>query len=230
MQVHLASCRHHPWSYTRLLATLRLAAVLFSLTVLASSQEVSAPQVGRSNTPIPKLPVIDDKACPGKGQTVPNVEFTQDYKMYSSWQDNRRQIGRLKAGESVMVLDGINVVREPDKAVIKYVGPDEESLSLKVGDVALGYGIEADANDIFWAKGIWFAEWDEGVAVKGHCGFRSGFSLGGCTIDIVEYGRRDWWVHIKSSRGLTGWVLAARFDGDKHWFVNFYPLCHYGED
>jgi len=212
------------------MATIRLAAVLFSLTFLASSQEVSALQVGRSNTPIPKLPVIDDKACPGKGQTVPNVEFTQDYKMYSSWQDNRRQIGRLKAGESVTVLDGVNVVREPDKAVNKYVGPDEESLSLKVGDVALGYGIEADANDIFWAKGIWFAEWDEGVAVKGHCGFRTGFSLGGCTIDIVEYGRRDWWVHIKSSRGLTGWVLAARFDGDKHWFANFYPLCHYGED
>src|SRR5580658_7665143 len=118
------------------MATIRLATVLFSLALLASSQEVSAPQVGRSNTPIPRLPVIDDKACPDKGQTVPNVEFTQDYKVYSSWQDNRRQIGRLKAGESVTVLDGVNVVREPDKAVIKYVGPDEESLSLKVGDVA----------------------------------------------------------------------------------------------
>ena len=38
------------------------------------------------------------------------------------------------------VLGGLNVVREPDTAVIKYVGPDEPSL-LKVGDVALGYGI-----------------------------------------------------------------------------------------
>ena len=184
------------------------------MTFPASGQVVSAPQVGRSNTPIPKLPVIDDKACPGKGQAVPNVELTQEYKMYSSYQDNRKQTGALKAGESVTVLDGVNVVREPDNAVIKYVGPDEESLSLKVGDVAFGYGIEADASDIFWAKGTWFAEWDEGVAAKGHCGFASGFSLGGCTIDIVEYGRRDWWVYIKSSRGLTGWVLAARIDGD----------------
>jgi hypothetical protein len=212
------------------MGTIRLATVLFLWTSLASGQEISAPQVGRSNTPIPKLPVIDDKACPGRGQTVPNVELTRDYKMYSSSQDNGRRIGRLKAGESVTVLDGSNVIHEPDKAVIKYVGPDEESLSLKVGDVALGYGIEADAIDIFWAKGTWFTVWDEAVAEKGHCGFRAGFGLGGCTVDITEYGRRDWWVHIKRRSGLTGWILAARIDGDKHWFANFYPLCHYGED
>lgn len=212
------------------MATIRLAMVLLLLTVLVSGQEDSAPHVGRSNTPVPKLPVIDDKACPDRGQAVPSVELTQDYKIYSSWQDNRRQIGQLKAGESVAVLDGVNVIREPDKAVVKYAGPDEESLLLKVGDVALGYGIEADANDIFWAKGTWFAEWDEGVAEKGHCGFTSGFSLGGCTIDIIEYGKRDWWVHVKAKSGLDGWILGARIDGDKHWFANFYPLCHYGED
>ena len=63
------------------------------------------------------------------------------------------------------------------------------------------------------------------MAEKGHCGFTSGFSIGGCSIDIVEYGRRDWWVHVKGSSGLTGWVLAASLDGDKHWFANFYPLC-----
>jgi hypothetical protein len=218
------------WPYTRVVTTIRLATVLLLSTFMAGGQEVSAPQIGRSQTPIPKLPVIDDKACPGKGQTVPDVELTQNYEVYSSWQERRRQIGTFKAGESVTVLDGVNVVREPDKAVIKYVGPDKESLSLKVGDVAFGYGIESDANDVFWAKGTWFGEWDEAVAEKGHCGFRSGFSPGGCTIDIVEYGKRDWWVQVKSKSGITGWVLAATFDGDKHWFANFYPLCHYGED
>jgi hypothetical protein len=78
----------------------------------------------------------------------------------------------------------VNIIREPDIAVIKYVGPDDPS-SFKVGDVAFGYGIEADANDVFWAKGVWFAEWDEAVAEKGHCGFISGFGQGGCTIDII---------------------------------------------
>lgn len=123
--------------------------VVVDLSFLASGQELSAPQIGRSGTSTPKLPIVDDKACPGNDQTVPNIELTHDYKIYSSWQDNRREIGGLKAGESVTVLDGVNVVREPDKAVIKYVGPDEKSLSLKVGDVAFGYGIEADANDVF---------------------------------------------------------------------------------
>jgi len=220
------------WQYTRPMAVIYSATILWLLTSSfpASGQQLSAPQIGRSGTSTPRLPVVDDKACPGKNQTVPNVALTQDYKVYSSWQDNRRQIGRLKAGESVTVLDGVNVVRKPDKAVIKYLGPDEKSWSLKIGDAAFGYGIEADADDIFWAKGIWFAEWDEAVAEKGHCGFTSGFSLEGCSIDVVEYGKRDWWVHVKGSSGLTGWFLAARLDGNKHWFANFYPLCHYGED
>jgi hypothetical protein len=212
------------------MATIRIATVLLLWTFIAAGQEFSAPEVGRSNTPVPKLPVVDDKACPSKGQMIPHVEITQSYNVYSSWQDKRKQIDRLKPGQKVTALDGINIIRKPDKAIIRYVGPGEERLSLKVGDVAFGYGIESDANDIFWAKGNWFSGWDEAVAEKGHCGFTSGFVLDGCTVDIVEYGRRDWWVHIKTERGLTGWVLGASFDGDKHWFANFYPLCHYGED
>jgi hypothetical protein len=72
--------------------------LLLTSSFLASGQELSGPQIGRSGVSTPKLPVVDDKACPGKNQTIPNVELTQDYKIYSSWQDNRRQIGGLKAG------------------------------------------------------------------------------------------------------------------------------------
>lgn len=207
---------------------LGLIAILL-LTSLVTSQEVSTPEIGLSDTPKPKLPVVDDRACPGKGETVPNVEVSEGYRIYRSWQGNGKSIGRAKAGEKVTILGGVNVIREPDRAVIKYVGPDDPP-SLKIGDVALGYGIEADANDIFWAKGTWFAEWDEAVAQQGHCGFTSGFGQGGCTIDIVKFGKREWWVHVKTSNGLTGWVAAAKINGDKHWFANFYPLCHYGED
>jgi hypothetical protein len=210
------------------MAALRVIAILL-LTSLLSGQEVSTPKIGLSNTPKPKLPVVDGMACPGKGETVPNVEISEDCGMYGSWEGNGEPIGRLRKGEEITILEGVNIIREPDIAVIKYVAPDAPS-SFKVGDVAFGYGIEADANDVFWAKGVWFAEWDEAVAEKGHCGFTLGFGQGGCTIDIIEYGRREWWVHVKTRSGLTGWVVAAKVNGDKRWFAKFYPLCHYGED
>jgi hypothetical protein len=198
------------------------------LTSLASGQQPTNPKIGRSNTPKPKLPVIDDYACPGKGDPVPNVKIDQDDRIYPSWQGDGKSIGTLRAGDQVTVLGGANVVREPDTAVIKYVGPDESSL-LKVGDVALGYGLDADENFVFWANGVWFAEWIETVAEKGQCGF-GGFGQGLCTIDIVKHGVSEWWVQVKTRNGLTGWVLAAKFNGGKPWYGNFGDLCHYGED
>ena len=199
-------------------------------TLIASGQkQPTNPKIGKSNTPEPTLPVVDDYACPGKGNTVPNVMISQRDRIYSSWQDDRKLIGTLKAGDKVTVLGGANIIREPDTAIIKYVGPDDSPL-LKVGDVAHGYGLDADENIVFWAKGVWFAGDIETVAEKGQCGFTSGFGQGGCTIDIVEDGVSDWWVQIKTSGGVTGWVLAAKFTRGKRWSGNFGDLCHYGED
>jgi hypothetical protein len=210
------------------MASIRLITILL-LTSLASGQQPTNPKIGQSNTPKPELPVIDDYACPGKGNIVPNVKIDQDVRIYPSWQDKSKSIGTLKTGDKVTVLGGANIILEPDTAVIKYVGPDD-SPSLKVGDVALGYGLDADENILFWAHGVWFGEWIEAVAEKGQCGFRGGFGQGGCTIDIIKDEVSEWWVHVKTSSGLTGWVLASKFKDGKRWYGNFSDLCHYGED
>jgi len=210
------------------MSAIRLIAILL-LTGLGSAQEFSSPELGRSNTPKPKLPVVDYNACPGKGVTVPNVKVEKSGQIYPSWLGNGTPIGKLKAGEELTVLAGVNVVREPDKAVIKFVGRFDDP-SLKVGDVALGYGAEADGNIVFWSNGVWFAQWIEAVAEKGACGFTSGFGQGGCVVDITEDGTADWWVQVKTKSGLTGWVLASKYDGGKRWFGNFSNLCQYGED
>jgi hypothetical protein len=218
-------------TYTQVVTVIRLTAILL-VTSLVGGQEFSSPKIGQSNTPLPKLPVINYEACPGKGKTVLNVKISQDDQIHRLWQGNGKSIGKLKAGEEVTVLGGLNVILEPDRAVIKYVGPGAPS-ALKVGDVALGYGIEPDdtgGDIVFWSKGTWFAEWEEAVAEKSHCGFTSGFGQGGCEIDIIKDGVSEWWVQVKTSSGVTGWVLAEKFNGDKHWYGNFSDLCHYGED
>jgi hypothetical protein len=198
------------------------------LTSFAAGQAPSNPKVGQSNTSKPVVPVEDEYVCPGKGTTVPNVKIDYDAPVYSSRQSDGTPIGRLKAGQKVTVLAGVDITREPGMAVIKYVGPDLPS-SLKVGDIALVYALDADENIIFWSNGVWFAEWIEAVAEKEHCGFTSGYGPGGCTVDIIKDGSSEWWVQVETNSGITGWVLASK-SGDKSGRGNFSDLCHYGED
>ena len=120
------------------------------------------------------------------------------------------------------------MIRQPDQARIKSVSPDEASWpQLKIGDVVLGYGWHVDGNMVFWAKGAWFQEDIEAVSEKGQCGFTSGFGPGGCTIDIIQTGIIEWWVQVKTSKDISGWVLAVRYNDDNRWYRwhgNFYDL------
>ncbi len=201
----------------------RLVAILLLTSLAAGQRNDSA---ASSNISEPKLPVIDYDACPGKGDAIPNVKLVKGDRVYSS-PDNGKFVARLSAEEKVTVLAGANVIRQPDKAVIKYVSHDDTSLPpLKVGDIVLGYGWHVDGNMVLWARGIWFKENIEAVAEKGECGFGS-FGPSGCTIDIVKDGVIEWWVQVRTSNGVSGWVLAVRYSGDNRWYRwygNFYDL------
>jgi len=202
----------------------RLIAVLFLASLAAGKQNDPATS---SNTPDPKLPVIDYEGCPGKSNPIPNVKLVKDDLIYSS-PDKGNLVARLTAGQRVTVLAGANVVRQPDRAVIKYVSHDDTHWPpVKAGDIVLSYGWHVDGNMVFWSKGVWFQEDIESVAEKGVCGFTSGFGPGGCTIDIVKDGVIEWWVQVKTRNGVSGWVLAVRYDDDNRWYRwygNFYDL------
>jgi len=201
---------------------LRLSALLL-LATLATAQQTSVSPAATPSIPEPKLPVIDDKACPGKGGTVPQTKIVRPDEIYSSWQGKRLSVGELKSGDEVAVLAGVNLIREPDRAVVKHSGPDLAPL-LKPGDVVLRYGLHADGDSDFWGMGVWFTENYEQIIEKGSwCGF-SDKTL--CTIEITKNGVKEWWVQVKTASGLTGWVCASRVTGDKLWENrNFVQLC-----
>jgi len=206
------------------MSIVRLIAILFVASLAAAQPNGSG---ASSNNSEPKLPVIDYDACPGKGEPIPNVKLVKSGLIYSS-PGKGRLVARLTAGEKVTVLAGANVIRQPDRAVIKYVSPDDTSRPpLKVGEIVPSYGWNVDGNMVFWAKGAWFQEGREAVAEKGECGFTSGFGLGGCTIDIVKDGVIEWWVKVKTGNGVSGWVLAVKYNDDNRWYRwhgNFYDL------
>jgi len=199
-------------------------AILFAIACTAVAQNESG---SPSNIPEPKLPVVDRDACPGQSDPIPNVKLVKDDVIYSS-PGKGKLVARLSAGEKVMVLAGANVIRQPDRAVIKYVSRDVSSWPpLKVGDIVLGYGWHVDGNMVFWAKGVRFEENIEAVAEKGVCGFTSGFGPGGCTIDIIKDGAIEWWVQVKANNGVSGWALAVRYNDDNRWYRwngNFYDV------
>ena len=201
-----------------------LLVMLFGLTCSAFAQNRSS---SPSKITEPTLPVIDNDACPGKIAPMPNVKLVEDAIIYSS-PDKGKLVAKMRAGEKVTVLSGANVVRQPDRAVIRVAPRGDTSWPpLKVGDIALGYGWHVDGNMVFWAKGVWFEETIEAVAEKGECGFTSGFGPAGCTIDIVKDGTIEWWVQVKTSAGLSGWVLAVKYNDDNRWYRwhgNFYDV------
>lgn len=210
--------------YIQLMSILRLIAILLAASFVMAQRNDSP---SSSYIPEPKLPVIDYDACPGKSDPILNVKLVKDDQIYSS-PDKGKFIAKLSSGEKVTVLAGANVIRQPDRAVIRYVSPDNPSWPpLKSGDAILSYGWHVDGNVVFWAKGVRFEEFIDAVAEKGKCGFTSGFGPGGCTIDIVKDGAIEWWVQVKTSNGVSGWVLAVRYNDDNRWYGwngNFYDV------
>jgi hypothetical protein len=197
------------------MSLVHLIPILLVASVATGQQNHSAPS---SNIPEPKLPVVDYDACPGTGSPISDVKLVRDDLIYSS-PNGGNLVAKLSAGEKVTVLAGANVIRQPDRAVIRYVSPNgSSSPPLKVGDVVLGYGWHVDGNMVFWAKGVWFDDDIEAIAEKGVCGFTSGFGLGGCTVDIIKDGVIEWWVQVKTGSGVTGWTSAVRYNKDNRWY------------
>ena len=206
------------------MGTLRLVALFCAASAAFAQQPSSQRSTRVSAVTEPKLPVIDYDACPGNGRIVQDLKIRWDQRVYGSL-DQRRLVTTVKAGEKVTVIGGANVVRQPGRALIKYVSPNFDSLPLRVGDTVLVYGTHADGNVVFWAKGAWFEEYYEAVAVKGSCGFTLGFGLGGCSIDISNNGVMEWWVQVKKLNGTTGWALSGEsYNGIGD---NFDDLCRW---
>lgn len=207
----------------------RLATILL-LGSLAGGQEFSTPEIGRSNTATPKLPVADNNACPGPSRRTDGVlepvqiKLRRNARIYSSWKPDRVPVARAKVGEEVSALSGVNVIREPDKIRVLQPSGGSDVPSLQSGDEVLGYGLRGDGNYVFWAKGVWYTLGYEFEGdLTGGCGFANKSE---CTFAISNRGVREWWVNVKTKAGVTGWVLASKTVHEKAWSdPNFRDLC-----
>lgn len=182
----------------------RVATVLFIfLATLALCQQSQNPShaTGEAVNGEPNLPIVDYKACPFEGCSFGKWKVLKESTMYSTWQENRTEISKLKAGEEVTGLTGVHVTSKPDRILVKKEIP---SLGLNPGDIILRYMYVGEGFANIWAKGTWHKEAD--------CSFLKEKNGDGCTRDcsavVTDEGVKNWWVNIKTSDGKQGWVLA----------------------
>jgi hypothetical protein len=206
------------------MALVRLGAFLLFATLVAASQN-SGPKSSKSPVAEPKLPVIDFDACgspnpsTNSGKPMP-YKLQADDRLYSSWQDRRTFVRGLASGTEVTQVGAVNITREPDRGVI--TGKVDESLQPLVrGDEVLGYGLRSDGLISFWGKGISFTEDYQNISFKGSCGFADKTQ---CHINITKWGVQEWWLQLKTSDGITGWILGLKQNGDK---VSYGPNAGY---
>lgn len=197
------------------MASVRLGAFLLFASFVAAPHK-AIPQSRKPPVAEPNLPVIDFDACGSpnprlySGRLVPyNLEANDD--LYSSWQDDRTLVRRLAVGTEVTRIGAVNVIQEPDRAVI--TGEVDESLRPLVrGDEVLGYALHSDGEVSFWGKGVLFSEHFDNIAFKGSCGFADKTQ---CRVNITRRGVQQWWMQLKTSDGVTGWILGLEQIGDK---------------
>jgi len=179
-----------------------LLAIGFTLPLFLWAQSPRNPPA----TSEPGLPVVDVNACPFEGCSFRKWPVRKDTAFFSSWKNDRKQVGSLKKGQIVTGLTGVHITFEPDR--IKILRPITD-LDLKPGDTLLRYMYQGEGFADIWAKGEWHKAYD--------CSFLQEKDGSGCTRNcsaVVESdGRKEWWVQIRTQQGAEGWTkVVDQFD------------------
>jgi hypothetical protein len=197
---------------------IRLGKFLLLATV-ATAQQSQPTRPTNSEISEPKLPVVEERPCPAKA--VVDWPIKRRSPVYSSWQDQRTQIGRLMAREKVTVLGGLSITRQPDRILVTKPKPD---IDLKPGDIILRYQVLGEGDADIWAKDVWHRDYSLWTAIEKDgtgCGARDV-----CDSKVIEDGIKEIWVQVKTSTGLTGWVLAQKITRGVFWDSGvFGQLC-----
>lgn len=179
--------------------------VFLLLATTAAGQQIQ-PNTSANSGSQPKLPVIEYDTCLGKDRVHPDWKILAGSPVYSSWQPGRTQVGALRSGERVTVVGGAKITREPDRILVTKPFSD---LDLKPGEIILRYAYFAEGEANIWAKGVWHQRYNLWTTTEKDG--RSGcLAQDACTSRVIEDGIHEMWVQVKTSAGLTGWVLDSK--------------------
>jgi hypothetical protein len=155
----------------------------------------------------PTLPKIDRNACPFEGCQFGTWTARHGLVIYQTQGARARAISTVQRGEEVTALTGVVITFQPSEILVTAPIPD---YGLKPGDIILGYMYLGEGVFNAWFNGYWVEQFD-GSAVKWLDG--SGCSRN-CNAKYIKPGRFEWWVKIKTKKGMVGWTKeTGAFDG-----------------
>ena len=115
----------------------------------------------------PRLPYVEQGVCPFEGCQYALWTANTATAVYDRWQDGRRAVAKVAAGEKVMGLTGLVVTFKP--GVIR-MDRDLPERSLKRGDTILTYSYEGEGFTVAFVNGklehdydISFTKWPDGT-------------------------------------------------------------------
>jgi hypothetical protein len=181
----------------------RLTFGLAALALICPSAGLAQYNCVPTATP-PKLPVL--RASERIGVSDTRLRVLQLAGISDSWKPERREVGSVKAGTMVEVLEDVIVIDAPD--IVRVMEPIT-GLKLKEGDTILRYARLGEGWADFWAEGCWYKEADGGFITEpdgGGCGGSS------CSARVTKMGRQTQWFRIKLPSGKVGWTQSQNLD------------------
>jgi hypothetical protein len=164
---------------------------------------------GSKVMPAPALPYFDWKACPFEGCAYREWTARKSITVYDTWEQKRRRVASLSAGDKVTGLTGVVITYRPGTIRMDRDLPEE---GLRRGDTILVYTNRGEGFAAAWFKGRFYSEFDISFA-KGPDD--TGCSGAHCAATLTDLGKVSWWAQVKLSSGRMGWVdmNEAEFDG-----------------
>ena len=155
----------------------------------------------------PRLPYVDRHVCPFEGCSYRTWTARKHVNVYDTWKGDRRRVASVPRGQKVEAIDGLVVISRP--GMIR-MDDDSPTRGLKRGDTVFVYTYRGEFVSSVWVRGRFHPEMDLSFA-RGKDGSGCASRCAGTYIDA---GASVWWARVRTSRGITGWTMAAgAFDG-----------------
>jgi hypothetical protein len=161
----------------------------------------------------PPVPFEDVGACPFEGCTYREWTANATVTVRRSRSQTAPVVFRVRPGEKVTALTGVVITVRAARVQFREpatVAAFPESVSIKPGETLYLLTNQGEGFSKGWFKGSMLTDIDTTEFHNGVCEVQPSK----CKGRIVGNGQTEWWVQIRSRRGVIGWTVDSdKFDG-----------------